>query len=190
MSNLAVFIPGIGYTCDRPLLHYARSLAIEAGYDECLPVTFKKVDKTGLRGNAEKMKEVYLSLFEMAKESLSSVEWEKYDNILIVSKSIGTVVATSYEQLLRENHNNLPPIKHILFTPLEQTFAFPAVEGISFIGTSDPWSDVNKVISMAQNKNIPINVYEGANHSLETGNTFKDLENLTSILNICKEYLS
>ena len=55
MSNLAVFIPGIGYTCDRPLLHYARSLAIEAGYDECLPVTFKKIDKTGLRGNAEKM---------------------------------------------------------------------------------------------------------------------------------------
>ncbi len=190
MSDLVVLIPGLGYTCERPLLHYAKTLAKEAGFDDIMPLTFKRVDKTGLQGNAEKMKEVYLELFEMAKESLAEVEWEKYDNILFVSKSIGTIVATSYEQLLKASRKDLPPIKHILFTPLEQTFLFPGVNGIAFIGTSDPWSDTSKVISLSENKNIPIHVYEGANHSLETGNTFKDLEIITDVLNICKDFLS
>ena len=190
MSNLAILIPGLGYTCERPLLHYAKTLAKEEGYDEIMPITFKKVDKTGLQGNKERMKEVYLELFEMAKESLSSVEWDKYDNILFASKSIGTVVAVSYEQLLREKYKELPPIKHLLFTPLEETFSFAPVKGIAFIGTSDPWSDTSKVISLSENKNIPIHVYEGANHSLETGNTFKDLEIITDVLNICKDFLS
>ena len=60
MSNLAILIPGLGYTCERPLLHYAKTLAKEEGYDEIMPITFKKVDKTGLQGNKERMKEVYL----------------------------------------------------------------------------------------------------------------------------------
>lgn len=31
MKKLAVFFPGIGYTVDKPLMHYSRRLAVDAG---------------------------------------------------------------------------------------------------------------------------------------------------------------
>lgn len=37
MKKLAVFFPGIGYTVDKPLMHYSRRLAAEAGF-QCLSV--------------------------------------------------------------------------------------------------------------------------------------------------------
>ena len=33
MSKLAVFFPGIGYTVDKPLLHYSRRIVQEFGYE-------------------------------------------------------------------------------------------------------------------------------------------------------------
>lgn len=32
-DTLAVILPGIGYTADRPLLDYSKKLALELGYD-------------------------------------------------------------------------------------------------------------------------------------------------------------
>lgn len=34
MSKLAIYFPGIGYHCDKPLLYYSRSLARELGYQD------------------------------------------------------------------------------------------------------------------------------------------------------------
>ena len=34
MNGIAVFFPGIGYHCDKPLLYFSRGLAREAGYRE------------------------------------------------------------------------------------------------------------------------------------------------------------
>ena len=40
MRKLAVFFPGIGYTIDKPLLHYSRVLAADAGFEvKLLPNT-------------------------------------------------------------------------------------------------------------------------------------------------------
>lgn len=33
MNKMAVFFPGIGYHCDKPLLYYAQKLAAEKGYE-------------------------------------------------------------------------------------------------------------------------------------------------------------
>ena len=32
--KIAVFFPGIGYHCDKPLLYYVRKLAQECGYEK------------------------------------------------------------------------------------------------------------------------------------------------------------
>lgn len=39
MSRIAIFFPGIGYTMDRPLLHFSRRLAAEMDY-EIKPITY------------------------------------------------------------------------------------------------------------------------------------------------------
>lgn len=33
MKKIAVLFPGIGYTCDKPLLYYSAKLAAEKGYE-------------------------------------------------------------------------------------------------------------------------------------------------------------
>lgn len=36
----AVFFPGIGYHCDKPLLYYSRKLAQECGYEETIALSY------------------------------------------------------------------------------------------------------------------------------------------------------
>ena len=47
----------------------------------------------------------------------------------------------------------------------------------------------DKIIKFANKQYIPINVYENANHSLETGNMKQDLENMADIMSLCESFL-
>ena len=68
-------------------------------------------------------------------------------------------------------------------TPLAATFSFAKDNsGIAFHGNSDPWVETDLVIDECDRLNIPLTVYEGANHSLETGNIQKDLEYLQDVI--------
>lgn len=49
----AVFFPGIGYHCDKPLLYYSRKLAQECGYEETIALSYT-YDGGNIRGNEEK----------------------------------------------------------------------------------------------------------------------------------------
>ncbi|MCR4648859.1 MAG: alpha/beta hydrolase [Lachnospiraceae bacterium] len=191
MSKLAVLFPGLGYTCERPLLYYGGKLAAEAGFTERHIIKYEKIDKTGLQGNKEKMLEVYNSLYQSTKKDLSEINWNEYDEILFLSKSIGTAVAATIEKdLLGSPETKDLNIRQILFTPLEQTFIFHPKNAIGFIGTNDPWCDSSEVIRLAKEQNIPMSVYEGANHSLETGDALKDIENIKDVMNVVSGYLN
>ncbi len=191
MSKLAVLFPGLGYTCERPLLYYGGKLAAEAGFTERHIIRYEKIDKTGLQGNKEKMLDVYNSLYQSTKKDLSEINWNDYDEILFLSKSIGTAVAATIEKdLLSSDETKNLNIRQILFTPLEQTFIFHPGNAIGFIGTNDPWCDSSEVIRLAKEQNIPMSIYEGANHSLETGDALKDIENLKDVMNFVSGYLN
>jgi len=190
MSNLVVIFPGLGYTSDRPLLHFGKMLAKEAGYDDCHIIKFEKVNKEGLNNNPDKMHKVFTRLFDATKKSLEDIDWLEYNKILFISKSIGTVISAAIESdLQKQTKISIPPIKQIFFTPLEPTFDHHPQNAIGFIGTDDAWCEPARVITLAKEQYIPINVYEGANHSLETGDTLKDLDNLKDIFDICKKYI-
>ena len=93
--KLAVFFPGIGYHCDKPLLYYSRKLAQECGYEETIALSYT-YDGGNIRGNEEKMQQAFESLYEQAEKSLSAVDFDKYDEILFVAKSVGTIIASAY----------------------------------------------------------------------------------------------
>ena len=38
--KLAVFFPGIGYHCDKPLLYYAKKLTQQCRYEECISLSY------------------------------------------------------------------------------------------------------------------------------------------------------
>lgn len=184
MSKTAIYFPGIGYHCDKPLLYYSRKLAGELGYNDSRNVTYT-YNAGNIRGNAEKMKEAYEALFSQAEVFLADIDWTEYEDILFVSKSIGTVIAASYAQKY-----GLKGVRHILYTPLTQTYLFAPNPAIAFIGNADPWSDIDRIIQLSAQNNIPLVTYEGCNHSLECDDTLKNIEILKDVMQRTSIFLS
>ena len=176
MSKIAVCFPGIGYHCDKPLLYYSRSIACELGYKNYRNISYT-YNAGNIRGNDEKMKEVYEILFSQAEAELADISWSDYDDILFISKSIGTIIATSFAE-----EYGLKRARHILYTPLKQTYLFAPDHAIGFIGTADPWSDTDEIIRLSNTNHIPLTVYDDCNHSLECNDTLKNLEILKDVM--------
>lgn len=172
--RLAVIFPGIGYTCEKPLLYYSEHLAKQGGY-EIIRVNYSDFPKN-VKGDSKKMKESFDLALEQTKEILKDVEWDAYKEILFLSKSIGTVVSSYYAKERQLN------VKNILFTPLKETFQFAKMPCVIFHGTADPWAKTEEIQRLAKMHQIPIDVAEGANHSLETGNVSRDVEILRNVI--------
>lgn len=176
MSKISVYFPGIGYHCDKPLLYYSRNIAFELGYKNNRNVSYT-YNAGNIRGNEEKIKEAYEALFSQTETQLTDTIWSEYDDILFISKSIGTIIAASYAEKY-----GLKSAKHILYTPLSQTYLFAPDHAAAFIGTADPWSNTDEIIRLSEANHIPLTVYENCNHSLECGDTLKNLEILTDVM--------
>lgn len=186
-NKLAIFFPGIGYHCDKPLLYYSRKLADEAGYKSILTLEYSLAGSniTGnIRGDREKMQQAFSYLYAQAAKQLSSVNWSDYNEILFVSKSIGTVIASAYAQ------NEHISCHQILYTPLYETYLFSPQNAIAFIGTLDPWSNIEKVTDISGEQKIPLFLYPDANHSLETKDTLRNIKTLQDVMEETKRFLT
>ena len=180
-KKIAVLFPGIGYTCDKPLLYYAGKLAVSKGY-ELVKVEYCNFP-TGIKRNKEKMEKAFQCGLKQAEEILRDICWEEYGDILFVSKSIGTVISSAFARQYQIQ------VKNILFTPLQQTFLFADGNGIVFHGTADPWVDTKNIIVGCEKVNLPLILTEKGNHSLETGNILKDLKNLEQTMEQVNKFI-
>lgn len=180
--KLAVFFPGIGYHCDKPLLYFTRELVKQAGFDEIINLSYA-CQADNIRGNNRKMREVGEILYGQAERSLAEVNFTQYDEILFVSKSIGTAVAAAYAM----RHQVI--CKNIWYTPLAQTFDFAPRDGIAFTGTADPWVKNSEIKALCAEIQIPLYEYEHASHSLEVGDAVENLWILEDVITRSREYL-
>lgn len=211
MKKLMVLFPGIGYTCDKPLLYYSSKMAPTLSYD-VLPVPYGGFPKK-VKGDRERMRESFEMAFSQAEEMLQDVRWDEYEDVVFVSKSIGTVVASCYAA-----RHGLK-VRSVLFTPLAETFEFVGKQdeadgsceqtagpdcnasaerkagrnggagAISFHGTADPWAETPAIRAACEARGIPLYLTEGANHSLETGDVLRDIENLGEVMRIVRDFL-
>lgn len=182
MSKLAVYFPGLGYHCDKPLLYYSRGIACELGYQDYRNISYT-CHAGNIRGDEEKMKAAYEELFSQAEAALADIVWSDYEDVLFISKSIGTIIAASYAM-----KHKLSGTRHVLYTPLAQTFLFAPEHAVAFIGTADPWSDTDEIIRLSETKRIPLKVYDDCNHSLECSDTLKNLEILRDVMQRTKSF--
>ncbi len=181
MSKIACLFPGIGYTCDKPLLYYSWKLLKGLGW-EVVPVAYSGFP-SGVKGSAEKMQQSAQMALEQAEEILKDIDWSNYSDILMVGKSVGTVVCAAYAQRHRLQ------CRQILFTPVEATFRFAGRQSIVFHGTADPWADTGVIEDCCQRMNIPLYETENANHSLETGNVDSDIKTMRKTMKIVRAYV-
>ncbi len=177
MSKIAVIFPGIGYTKDRPLLYYAGKIAQSHGFE----LKFAKYPK--LEWNKEKLKDARFLKDAMKKclgemdPGASIEELESADELLFISKSIGTVIATAYAR------DKSLHARHICFTPIENFADYTDGEGvIAFYGSSDPFADPSSIEEICKEKKIESYKIADANHSLETGDVEADIKNLAFVM--------
>ena len=184
MDKKAIVFPGVGYTKDRPLLYYAGKLAVKNGYK------LKAVDFSGLDWSKEKLKdkeflrktlERCMAITEKALEDAGDIS---HDEVVFISKSIGTVVATAYAKTKQIN------AKQICFSPLEMIGDHVNEAGaVLFCGDADPYASYPVIESIAKEKKLRMHRIEGGNHSLETGNIFTDIDNMRMMMQCVAEEL-
>ena len=180
-KTIACLFPGIGYTCDKPLLYYSWKLLKGLGREVVL-VPYSGFPP-GVKGNAEKMQQAAHMALEQAEEMLQDIEWSDYSDVLLVGKSVGTVVCAAYARRHRLQ------CRQILFTPVEATFQFAGKESIVFHGTADPWANTKAIEDYCHQMGIPLYETENANHSLETGDVDLDIKNMRKTMKIVRTYI-
>ncbi len=179
--KLAVIFPGIGYHTDKPLLYYSKKLAKEYGF-EIMEVTYGPFERD-IKGSPDKMKKAFLTALSQTEDILSKIDFSGYSDILFISKSVGTAVAAAYTK------EHPLTTYHVYYTPVAASFDFMGTEGIVFTGTNDPWVSTDIVIQGCEEHGLPLFITEGGNHSLETGDAFKDITNLSVIMTHTKNYI-
>jgi hypothetical protein len=180
--KLAVLFPGIGYSFDRPLLHFGEKQAQQYGY-EILRVAYSGFPGK-IRGNKERMRESYDIAMKQTEEILGGVQWAYYSRILFISKSIGTVVAAHYAA------EHEMAVDHIFFTPFPETFA-ARQQGrcIAFHARTDPWMDDAETVRAAEHAGAEMICYPEGNHSLETGDVLRDIRTLEEIFQRTADFM-
>lgn len=174
-KKICVVFPGIGYHTDKPLLYYSKKYMMAHGY-EIFDVTYGE-----LSGHLpEEMQKVFDDGWYKAVDCLKNIDFSESEDIVFLSKSIGTAISARYVA-----ENGLK-VRNIYFTPLEITMQYADSDGIAFHGTADPLVDTERLTELCRGRHIPLYKYEGGNHSIET----KDIIwNIRTQADIAKKYI-
>lgn len=184
-KNLAIIFPGMGYNSNKPLLYYSKDLAHNLDF-EIIEVSYGVLPKDDLEA-------AYKQAMNEAKKSLKEqgvTEFNHYDKILFLSKSIGTAVSGSFtSELIQEDPLLSNKLFHIYFTPVKHSLSMLCGNGIVFHGTADTWVETQDVIDTCKDLSMNLYLTEKANHSMETGDVLTNLDNMKTIMQQCKEYM-
>lgn len=185
--KIAILFPGIGYHCDKPLLYYSGKLAIHYQY-ELIKVSYTNLSKS--------IPEAFTDACAQTETYLADINWSQYEDILFISKSIGTAVAAAYAQ----KHDIR--CRNIYYTPLAQTFDFASQPGLVFHGTRDPWAETSVIENQCQKRRLPLSIIENGSHSLELqtedasasrpvkSDVIQNIRILENVMDLTEQYLA
>ena len=188
-KKIAVVFPGMGYHTDKPLLYYSKRIARSMGY-EIVELKYDFPYKAReIMNDKARMKEAFEIAVSQIREQVKGIQFDEYNDILFIGKSIGTAVAVHYAA-----EHRLKPFQ-LMYTPLPETFYLAGEDGISqisgvaFHGTADPWADTETLAALADRFKVPLHLTEGGNHSLETGDALTDLKTLLKVMRYSEEVI-
>ena len=178
-STLMVLFPGMGYTCDKPLLHYAQKKAMDLSMDVlCIQYGIQEFHKDRVNEALDPAKQI-------AEACLKEVQkLADYSQFYFISKSLGTVAAGYVGKLLKQ------PVHQFYLTPLAQTIPYMKnSDDYTAIGTKDPMI-TEEDIECIRLGVLHTCIYEDANHSLEIdGDTVGSVKILLDVVKSYDEFL-
>ena len=113
VNRLTVLFPGANNTCEAPLLHYARLIALQAGSDTL------GIEYGYNRSGHEFTSEMYKPSLDESLEALRLCGIEKYNIVFFISKSFGTLIAGEITKRLKSVN-----IRNLFLTPVGATIPY------------------------------------------------------------------
>ncbi|MBU5344364.1 alpha/beta hydrolase [Paenibacillus lautus] len=176
--KLVVLFPGKNFPCDKPILHFAGTSALQSGFDLIILEYGYQAARTDLDVN---------ELQRVIEDSHESVQRiiSKYKQVVFISKSIGTIVAG-------EVHGKLEiPIKHLFLTPIKDTIHYiNKFNGLVVYGTKDEMFNKEHANQINIDNVREVIEIPNANHGLETNNVEESIEILSKLVRIYMEFLN
>ena len=178
-ESLALIFPGLGYTCDMPLLYYTAELFLDQGRDILQLWSTPDFKSLSQAEQTQHLLEYSEALLIEGKNSGS------YKEFVLVGKSMGTLtmtlLLTKFPELLKETTIwftplvNLPPVSQALLSST----------GPAFVAGSDvdPTFDQNAVSQIKSMPNANTLVINDADHSLEIpGDPLSSIQVLSRVM--------
>ena len=145
----------------------------------------------------DNLKETAKTVCACAEAWAEHVDWEKYDKIAFVSKSVVTVAAGFLTRRLAET-GGCVQIVNLFLTPIEPTFKYltEAKNGTKWVRPRSSFP-AQRISGWSRNcwqifcrkHGIEHHAYAGGNHSIETGHVLRDVEIAKEIVGFYEKLL-
>jgi predicted alpha/beta-hydrolase family hydrolase len=188
--HVAILLPGIGYTCDMPLLYYPARLLLARGAD-VLRVEYDYQQRAAFKtATADEQGRWVVADVTAACQAI--LAQRDYEQITFVAKSLGTLalgpVLTADPRLARAHVAWLTPLLRI--DHLRAHIARWGGHSLFVIGTADPYYDAAYLAEVQHATRGETVVVDGADHSLEiAGDVLRSLEAMTQVMRAMQPFL-
>jgi dienelactone hydrolase len=188
--HLAILLPGLGYTCQMPLLYYPNKLLREMGAD-VLQVEYAYNRRADYQAASDEEQEQWL-FADVTAACHVALAQRAYRDITLIGKSLGTLammrlLAMEWD-LIEANVIWLTPL--LKRERLRHILRHHTGRGLTVIGGADPHYDeqwVNDIRALPTHK---VCVVDGANHSLEMGDMPQTIQALERIMQTIQKFLT
>lgn len=156
-NKLAVLWPGRNYSCDKPLLYYAGKVFERRGYK-----VVRLCYNTRLKGNKDDIPGLIEEAKEYAAKELRGIDFSLYDDIVFVSKSMGTALAGYFDE-----QRGLQA-RHLYLTPVQEALRYMHRGKCMVVaGKEDRVLESRKLKIYCVEQDVVIKQFEEVGHSLE-----------------------
>ena len=156
-KKLIVMWPGRNYSCDKPLLYYAGKVFQKRGY-EVIGLHYNYL----LKGDKDNIPGLIEEAGTYVEKELAHVHFKEYEDVVFLSKSMGTALAGAYEA----KHGIRA--RHIFLTPVQESMPYmKRGKCIVVAGKDDRILDSRKLKIYCVEQDVPLKQFEEVGHSLE-----------------------
>ncbi|HHQ4155686.1 TPA: alpha/beta hydrolase [Clostridium perfringens] len=187
-DTLAIILPGLGYTLDKALLDYSKQLILDFKFD-CLGIEYGfQVSREAFnRQDENDIRELLLETLDIIFSALE-LRRGKYKRIILIGKSLGTVLQSRIDKEIKENYNI--NIKNIYLTPINETFKEKLdKEGLIITGTKDTLISSENLEKIKSEGLRVLEIEDAGNSLCIKGNVLSSIKALEIIIENIKDYV-
>jgi pimeloyl-ACP methyl ester carboxylesterase len=189
--EIAIVLPGVGYTCHMPLLYYPSQVMLALGMD-VLWVEYNYIRRCDYRALSDAEQKQWL-FADVAAACQAALAQRSYQQVTLIGKSLGT---TAMSHLLATDAQ-FARSRRVWLTPVLRNDEVRAQirrsgpRALVAIGTADPFYDPDYLADLQAAAKGEVVIVDGADHSLEiVGNVQQSLQVLERVTQAVQVFVS